>query len=116
MVRLSELIQTFNPAHGIDLTRAASLLIYVGVPSHLSDDENVQQRAADKTDKQFPLAIKKDDIAGALFQNQESSNKLLKALLEKETFTDAVQKIISTETWNLARRKHASKISVLLIR
>jgi type I restriction enzyme R subunit len=43
---------------------------------------------------------------GALFQNQESSNRLLKALLENETFADAVQKIISTETWRAARRKH----------
>ncbi len=107
MVKLSELIQTFNAAHGIDLSQAESLLIYVGVPSHLSDDEDVQQRAADNTEEQFSLTIKKDDIAGALFQNQESSNKLLKALLENETFADAIQKVISTETWKAARRKHA---------
>jgi type I restriction enzyme R subunit len=107
MVKLSELIQTFNAAHGIDLSQADSLLIYVGVPSHLSDDEDVQQRAADNTEEQFSLTIKKDDIAGALFANQESSNKLLKALLENETFADAVQKIISTQTWKAARRKHA---------
>jgi type I restriction enzyme R subunit len=106
MIKLSELISTFNAAHGIDLSQAESLLIYVGVPSHLSDDEDVQQRAADNTEEQFSLTIKKDDIAGALFQNQESSNKLLKALLENETFADAVQKIISTETWKAARRKH----------
>ena len=73
----------------------------------LSDDEDVQQRAADNTEEQFSLTVKKDDIAGALFQNQESSNKLLKALLENEGFADAVQKIISTETWKAARRKHA---------
>ncbi|WRL62200.1 hypothetical protein U6N30_19410 [Blastococcus brunescens] len=85
MIKLSELIQTFNATHGIDLSQAESLLIYVGVPSHLSDDEDVQQRAADNTEEQFSLTIKKDDIAGALFQNQESSNKLLKALLENET-------------------------------
>ncbi len=107
MVKLSELIQTLNAAHGIDLSQAESLLIYVGVPSTLSDDEDVQQRAADNTEEQFSMTIKKDDIAGALFQNQESSNKLLKALLENETFADAVQKIISTETWRAARRKHA---------
>jgi type I restriction enzyme R subunit len=107
MVKLSELIQTFNATHGIDLSQAESLLIYVGVPSHLSDDEDVQQRAADNTEEQFSLTIKKDDIAGALFQNQESSNKLLKALLENETFADAIQKIISHETWKAARRKHA---------
>jgi type I restriction enzyme R subunit len=107
MVKLSELIQTFNAAHGIDLSQAESLLIYAGVPSHLSDDEDVQQRAADNTEEQFSLTIKKDDIAGALFQNQESSNKLLKALLENEIFADAVQRIISTETWKAARRKHA---------
>ncbi|MDP5184523.1 type I restriction endonuclease [Blastococcus sp. BMG 814] len=109
MIKLSELIDTFNAAHGIDLSQAESLLIYVGVPSHLSDDEDVQQRAADNTEEQFSLTIRKDDIAGALFQNQESSNKLLKALLENETFADAVQKIISTETWKAARRKHDEK-------
>ncbi|MGY1835464.1 hypothetical protein ACI79P_10160 [Blastococcus sp. SYSU DS0510] len=49
MIKLSELISTFNAAHGIDLSQAESLLIYVGVPSHLSDDEDVQQRAADNT-------------------------------------------------------------------
>lgn len=107
MIRLSQLIETFNSAHGIDLSQAESLLIYVGVPSHLSDDEDVQQRAADNTEEQFSLTVKKDDIAGALFQNQESSNKLLKALLENEGFADAVQKIISSETWRAARRKHA---------
>ncbi|MGY1636029.1 UvrB domain 3-containing protein [Geodermatophilus sp. SYSU D00742] len=107
MIRLSELIDTFNAAHGIDLSQAESLLIYVGVPSTLSDDEDVQQRAADNTEEQFSMTIKKDDIAGALFANQESSNKLLKALLENEGFADAVQKIISTETWKAARRKHA---------
>ncbi|WP_369253360.1 type I restriction endonuclease subunit R [Geodermatophilus amargosae] len=107
MVKLSELIQTFNAAHGIDLSQAESLLIYVGVPSHLSDDENVQQRAADNTEEQFSLTIKKDDIAGALFQNQESSTKLLKALLENDTFADAVQRIVSAETWRAARRKYA---------
>jgi type I restriction enzyme R subunit len=109
MIKLSELIGTFNAAHGIDLSQAESLLIYVGVPSHLSDDEDVQQRAADNTEEQFSLTIKKDDIAGALFQNQESSNKLLKALLENETFADAVQSVISAETWRAARRKYAAK-------
>jgi type I restriction enzyme R subunit len=107
MIKLSELIDAFNAAHGIDLSEAESLLIYVGVPSALSDDEDVQQRAADNTEEQFSMTIKKDDIAGALFANQESSNKLLKALLENEGFADAVQKIISTETWKAARRKHA---------
>jgi type I restriction-modification system DNA methylase subunit len=48
----------------------------------------------------------RDDIAGGLFQNKESSNKLLKALLENEGHADAVQKIISTETWKATRRKH----------
>ncbi len=109
MVRLSELINTFNAAHGIDLSQAESLLIYVGVPSILSDDEDVQQRAADNTEEQFSLTVKKDDIAGALFANQESSDKLLKALLEKEGFADAVQEIISTETWKAARRRHEER-------
>jgi type I restriction enzyme R subunit len=107
MIKLSELINTFNATYGIDLSQAESLLIYVGVPSTLSDDEDVQQRAADNTEEQFSMTIKKDDIAGALFANQESSNKLLKALLENEGFADAVQKIISIETWKAARRKYA---------
>jgi type I restriction enzyme, R subunit len=107
MIRLSQLIDTFHSAHGIDLSQAESLLIYAGLPSHLSDDEDVHQRAADNTEEQFSLTVKKDGIAGAHFQNQESSNKLLKALLENEGFADAVQRIISSETWKAVRRKHA---------
>ena len=53
------------------------------------------------------LLVKKDDIAGALFAEQEGSTELLKALPENEGLADAVQKIISTETWKAARLKHA---------
>ena len=57
----------------------------------------------------FDEQITRLDEANLLYlvANQESSNKLLKALLENEGFADAVQKIISTETWKAARRKHA---------
>lgn len=79
-----------------------------GVPSTLSDDADVQQRAADNTEEQFSLAIKKDDIAGALFQSQEGSNKLLKALLEDEGFAGGVLRMVTVETYRAARRKHAN--------
>lgn len=107
MVKLSELINTFNATFGIDLSEAETLQIYYGVPSTLSDDQDVQQRAADNTEEQFSLTIKKDDVAGALFQSQESSNKLLKALLEDDGFADAVLRMVTAETYRAARRKHA---------
>ncbi|GAB3351497.1 type I restriction endonuclease subunit R [Modestobacter lapidis] len=107
MIKLSELINTFNSTFGIDLSEAETLQIYYGVPSTLSDDADVQQRAADNTEEQFSLTIKKDDIAGALFQSQEGSNKLLKALLEDEGFADAVLRMVTSETYRAARRKHA---------
>ncbi len=63
-------------------------------------------RTADNAGEQSSLTVKEDDIAGALFSNQENSNKLLKALLENENFADVVHKVISGETWKAARRKH----------
>ena len=54
MIKLSELITTVNAAHGIDLSQAESLLIYVGLPSHLSDDEDVQ-RARRQLEDQLSL-------------------------------------------------------------
>jgi type I restriction enzyme R subunit len=63
-------------------------------------------RTADNGGEQFSLTVKEDDIAGALFSDQENSNKLLKALLENENFADVVHKVISRETWKAARRKH----------
>ncbi|WP_040336722.1 type I restriction endonuclease subunit R [Candidatus Blastococcus massiliensis] len=106
MIKLSELIQTFNAAHGIDLSQAEMLQIYVGLPSILSDDEDVQQRAADNTEEQFGLTMGLDKIVGALFQSQEDAHRLIKAVTENETFAAAVQEVISTETWKAARRKH----------
>ena len=107
MIKLSELIQTFNAAHGIDLSQAETLQIYMGVPSILSEDEDVQQRAADNTEEQFALTIGLEKIVGALFQGQEDANRLIKAVTENDAFAEAVQKIVGAETWKAARRKHA---------
>ncbi|WP_448611834.1 type I restriction endonuclease subunit R [Geodermatophilus sp. URMC 60] len=107
MIKLSELIKSFNATFGYDLSEPDGLEIYVGLPSLLSESEDVQQRAADNTEEQFALTIKPDDIVGALFARQEGSQRLLKAMLEDQAFADAALQVITRETYRAARRKHA---------
>ncbi len=107
MIKLSELIKSFNATFGYDLSEPDGLEIYVGLPSLLSENEDVQQRAADNTEEQFALTIKPDDIVGAIFARQEGSNRLLKAMLEDQAFADAALQVITRETYRAARRKHA---------
>lgn len=106
MIRLSELIRSFNVTFGYDLSEPDGLEIYVGLPSALSESEDVQQRAADNTEEQFALTLKADDVVGAMFARQEGSQRLLKAFLEDKSFAEAALKEIVRETYHAARRKY----------
>jgi type I restriction enzyme R subunit len=106
MVRLSELIASFNDKFDYDLSHHEGLAIYVELPGRLSDSPDVQQRAADNTEEQFGLTLKKDHVAGALFESQQDSRRLLKLLLDDEHFAEAAMRVITKETYRAARRKH----------
>ena len=106
-VQLSQLIASFNDKFGYDLSFPDSLTIYVELPDRLSGHAQVQQRAADNTEEQFGLTLKKDDVAGALFESQDGSHRLLKLLLEDDGFAEAALRVITKETYRAARRKHA---------
>src|SRR4051812_19784538 len=107
MIKLSELIRSFNSTFGYDLSEPDGLELYIGLPSELSENADVQQRAADNTEEQFALTIKPDDIVGALFARQEGSQRLLKAMLEDQAFAAAALQVITREPSGAARRKHA---------
>ncbi|WP_299959112.1 type I restriction endonuclease subunit R [uncultured Modestobacter sp.] len=106
-VRLSELIQQFNSLFDIDISEQDALEIYIGLPSALSDDPAVQQRAADNTEEQFGLTLKHDQMVGALYDRQEASMQLLKRLLEDPQLAQAAWQVVMPETYRAARRKHA---------
>ncbi len=86
LARLSEIIRTFNDTHGIDLSEADALLLFVELPSHMADDQRVQKIATDNTEEQFGLTVREDDVAGAIFDRQEASDRLLKLFTEDSRF------------------------------
>ena len=94
-------IDTFS----IDLTEADGLILFVELPSHIADSENVQKIAADNTEEQFGLTIKKDDIAGAIFDRQEASDRLLKLFTEDPRFAAEAMKHIRAATYKTARER-----------
>ncbi len=105
LARLSEIIRTFNDTHGIDLSKADALLLFVELPSHMADDKRVQKIAADNSEEQFGLTVREDDIAGAIFHLQEASDQLLKLFTEDSRFADEVMKHIRSATYQAARAK-----------
>jgi type I restriction enzyme R subunit len=105
MARLSEIIRTFNEAFGIDLTEADALMLFVELPSHLANDEKVQKIAADNTEEQFGLTVKEDDVAGAIFDRQEASDRLLKLFTEDPRFAAEAMKQIRAATYKTARER-----------
>lgn len=109
-IRLSELIQQFTTLFDIDISESDALEIYIGLPSALSDDPAVQQRAADNTEEQFGLTLKHDPMVGALYDRQEASMQLLKRLLEDPQLAQAAWQVVMPETYRAARRKHAETL------
>ncbi len=105
LARLSEIIRTFNDTHGIDLSEADALLLFIELPSHMADDQRVQKIAADNSEEQFGLTVREDDVAGAIFDRQEASDRLLKLFTEDSRFADEVMKHIRSATYQAARAK-----------
>ena len=105
MARLSEIIRTFNDTFGIDLTEADALMLFVELPAHIADSETVQKIAADNTEEQFGLTVKEDDIAGAIFDRQEASDRLLKLFTEDSRFAAEAMKHIRAATYKNARTR-----------
>jgi type I restriction enzyme R subunit len=111
LVRLSELIRTFNDTYGIELSEADALLLFVELPSHMADSQTVQKIAADNTEEQFGLTVREDDVAGAIFDRQEASDRLLKLFTEDARFAAEVMKHIRSATYTVARERVAAGAS-----
>jgi type I restriction enzyme R subunit len=107
LVRLSELIHSFNDAHGYDLSEADGLLLFVELPSHMADSETVQKIAVHNTEEQFGLTVREEDVAGAILERQEASDRLLKLFTEDSRFTAEVMKHIRSATYRAARDRSA---------
>jgi len=86
LVRLSELIESFNSRFSIDISHADALMLFIELPAHLAADEGIRRAARDNTEEQFTESIKKDDVAGAIFDRQERSDQLLKVFTEDAQF------------------------------
>ncbi len=105
LTRLSEIIRTFNDTHGIDLSEADALLLFVELPSHMADDQQVRKIAADNSEEQFGLTVREDDVAGAIFDRQEASDRLLKLFTEDSRFAGEVMRHIRAATYQAARAR-----------
>jgi type I restriction enzyme R subunit len=105
LARLSEIIRTFNDAHGIELSEADALLLFVELPSHMADSEQVRRIAADNSEEQFGLTVREDDVAGAIFDRQEASDRLLKLFTEDSRFAAEAMKQIRSATYKAARAR-----------
>jgi type I restriction enzyme R subunit len=103
MVRLSELIESFNSRFSIDISHADALMLFVELPAHLAADEGIRKAARDNTEEQFTESIKKDDVAGAIFDRQERSDQLLRIFTEDAHFAAEAMKHIRAETYRTAR-------------
>jgi type I restriction enzyme R subunit len=103
MVKLSELIESFNSRFSVDLSQADALMLFIELPAHLAADEAVQRAARDNTEEQFSESIKKDDIAEAIYERQERSGVVLKKFTEDAQFATEAMKHIRAETYRTAR-------------
>ena len=72
-------------------------------PAHLAADQAVQRSARDNTEEQFSESIKKDDVAGAIFERQECNGVVLKKFTEDANFASEAMKHIRAETYKTAR-------------
>ena len=108
---LSSIIRTFNDVHGIDITHTDALMLFIELPSHLAENETVQRIAADNTEEQFGLTVKEDDVAGAIFDRQEASDRLLKLFTEDPRFAEEAMRHIRAATFTTARARYAASIT-----
>lgn len=103
LVKLSELIDTFNNKFNVDITHADALMLFIELPLHLAADDTIRKAAKDNTEDQFTESIKKDDVAGAIFERQEASDRLLKIFTEDPRFAAEAMRHIRAETYKTAR-------------
>lgn len=103
--RLSAIIAGLNEAFGIDLSYADSLHLFHELPQHLADDPEVQRRAVDNAEEQFGLTVRRDDVAGAIFERRDAGEALLKMFTEDERFAEQVMARIRRNTWAAARQR-----------
>jgi len=103
LVRLSALIESFNSRFSIDISHADALMLFIELPAHLAADEGIRRAARDNTEEQFTESIRKDDVAGAIFDRQERSDQLLKVFTEDAQFAAEAMKHIRAETYRTAR-------------
>ncbi len=102
LVRLSELIRTCNDAYCLELSEADALRLFVELPFHMADSETLQKIAANNTEEQFGLTVREDDVAGAIFDRQEASDRLLKLFTEDPRFAGQVLRHIRVATYKAA--------------
>ena len=102
---LSAIIAGLNETFGIDLSYADTLHLFYELPQHLADDPEVQRRAVDNTEEQFGLTVRRDDVAGAIFDRQDAGVALLKMFTEDERFAEQVMARIRRATWAAARQR-----------
>lgn len=109
MVRLSETIRTFNDTYGIDISEADALTLFVVIPNQMAESEALQRMAADNTEEQFGLTIKADDVAGAIFDHQDATDRLLKTVTEDPSIAAESLKHVRAATYKAAREKWLQK-------
>lgn len=80
-------------------------MLFVELPAHLAESETAQRIAKDNTEEQFGLTVKEDDVAGAIFDRQEASDRLLKLFTEDSRFASEVMKYIRSATYEAALSK-----------
>ena len=102
---LSAIIAGLSEALGIDLSYADTLHLFHELPQHLADDPEVQRRAVDDTEERFGLTVRRDDVAGAIFDRQDAGETLLKMFTEDERFAEQVMLRIRRATWATARQR-----------
>jgi type I restriction enzyme R subunit len=86
-------------------------MLFVELPAHIAADTTVQRVAADNTEEQFSLTVKEDDVAGAIFDRQEASDRLLKLFTEDPRFAAEAMRHIRTTTYVQARALHEERIA-----
>ncbi len=64
--------------------------------------------AADNSEEQFGLTVRKDNVAGAIFDRQEASDRLFKLSTEDANFAGEVAKYIWSATYQAARARGGS--------
>lgn len=65
----------------------------------------MQKIAADNTEEQFGLTVREDDVAGAIFDRQEASDRLLKFFTEDPRFAAEAMRHIRSATYTAALQR-----------